>query len=98
MINHGHTRVTCGLPCLFPSDDVAGGHSPPGGVAHHTYADRQATESGRGTPPNALGARCHDAMAVGPVVRTKYIPLDEESESSDAESELLLMQKYGIRA
>ncbi|GFR46149.1 hypothetical protein Agub_g7676 [Astrephomene gubernaculifera] len=31
------------------------------------------------------------------IVRTKYVPLEDDSDSSDSESEMRLMQKYGIR-
>ncbi|GLI60700.1 hypothetical protein VaNZ11_002793 [Volvox africanus] len=37
------------------------------------------------------------AVSIGPVVRTKYIPLDDDSDSGDSESDGLLEQKYGIR-
>lgn len=44
--------------------------------------------------PSAVGSMTV-ASAAGTVVRTKYTPLDEDSDT-DSESDLVLMKRYGI--
>ncbi|GIL80881.1 hypothetical protein Vretifemale_9945 [Volvox reticuliferus] len=47
--------------------------------------------------PHVSAGGLRAAVSIGPVVRTKYIPLDDDSDSGDSESDGLLEQKYGIR-
>ncbi|EFJ47902.1 hypothetical protein VOLCADRAFT_91573 [Volvox carteri f. nagariensis] len=48
-------------------------------------------------PPQVSSGPTSAAVSIGPVIRTKYVPLDNDSDSSDSESDGLLEQKYGIR-
>jgi hypothetical protein len=50
--------------------------------------------------PGGAGALASPSLGGGTgadIVRTKYTPLDDDSDSSDSDMEAMLMHKYGIR-
>ncbi|KXZ42247.1 hypothetical protein GPECTOR_175g215 [Gonium pectorale] len=65
---------------------------------------RGAALSSPSSPVATTGPQCQSlgrghAVGLNPggLVRVQYVPLEDDSDSSDSESEALLMQKYGIR-
>ncbi|GLC59124.1 hypothetical protein PLESTB_001450900 [Pleodorina starrii] len=77
--------------CGWPTH--AHGHGQPRASAPAAPSPRTSSGGG-GSSLAGVGT----GVVAGAVVRTKYIPLEDDSDSSDSESELLLMQKYGISA
>lgn len=46
---------------------------------------------------HSVAQHLRQSLALSDIVRTQYVPIDDDSDSSDMEMEVHLMRKYGIK-
>lgn len=85
---HDHTRT---------SQPLTLDYEPPASPPSHSTAPAAQRSAEPRLQHSAAEPPRRSSAGLADIVRTKYVPLDDDSDSSDLEMEVHLMRKYGIK-